>query len=683
MATVAWLYHTRGLRQNAIADRLNISQSKVSRLLEQAVDLDIVQTVVVLPTDEQSVLESELESTYGLQQACVYDIGSAADESQLVRELGQLLALQLQTMPLEAAVIGFTSWSRTMQETLEHLRPLKNSSTRYVVEMVGDLGPPALQHLAAQYTQQLAEVTGAEPLFLRVPGVMPSIEVKRTLLAHDSHARSALRKLDEIDFALIGIGSGDIVPPLRAGDNFFTAEQVAQAKDLGAVGEVNLHYIAENGDLVDTDFSDLVVGVSVATTATDTPAPRRRRWAVEIPGDPRRVARGLDQYIGHRLAHCPMVARPSRCAAPKRRRLTHLGCAAPAAGANQCVVSDGFAGAGSSGSRPRRKGSAVVRTSQVPGARRMIATVAWLYHTRGLRQGAIAERLNISQSRVSRMLDQAVDLGIVRTMVVLPQDEQSVLEEELESAYGLKEAHVFDVGQVHAETDLVRELGQLLGLYLQRTTLGAGVVGFTSWSRALHETVRTLQPLPLSETKFVVEMLGDLGPPALQHQAAHNTQLLASVTGAEPMFLRVPGVMPSAELRETLLGHDSHARATMAKLDGLDLALTGIGAVGVVAPLQAGDNFFTAAQIDRVHRRGAVGEINLRYLAEDGEPVQSDLDELVVGASLDQLKRAERRLVVAGGVSKHRAIRAALVGGWINVVFTDSVTARWLVDHRG
>ena len=30
-----------------------------------------------------------------------------------------------------------------------------------------------------------------------------------------------------------------------------------------------------------------------------------------------------------------------------------------------------------------------------------------------------------------------------------------------------------------------------------------------------------------------------------------------------------------------------------------------------------------------------------------------------------------------------QAIRAALVGGWINVLVTDSVTAKWLLQNRG
>lgn len=327
--------------------------------------------------------------------------------------------------------------------------------------------------------------------------------------------------------------------------------------------------------------------------------------------------------------------------------------------------------------------NAVALRSPNPANQRMIATVAWLYHTRGLRQGAIAERMRISQSRVSRLLEQAVDLGIVRTVVVLPKDEQSVLEQELEYAYGLKEVHVHDLGDVEDEEELVRELGQLLALHLQSSPLDAPVVGFTSWSRTLGETVHHLQPLKQSSVMYVVEMVGDLGPPTLQHLAAQNTQQLATLTGGQPMFLRVPGVVANREVKQTLLKHDSHARLVLSKLDELDLALTGIGAGNIVPPLRAGDNFFTAEQVARAKRLGAVGELNLRFIAEDGEPVRPDFEDLVVGVTLEQLSRAKRRMGVAGGPSKYRAIRAALVGGWLNVLVTDSTTAQWLIANRG
>jgi DNA-binding transcriptional regulator LsrR (DeoR family) len=51
---------------------------------------------------------------------------------------------------------------------------------------------------------------------------------------------------------------------------------------------------------------------------------------------------------------------------------------------------------------------------------RLVAKVAHLYHERGLGESAIAERLNISQARVSRLLRDAAAQGIVRTIVVQP-----------------------------------------------------------------------------------------------------------------------------------------------------------------------------------------------------------------------------------------------------------------------
>lgn len=313
---------------------------------------------------------------------------------------------------------------------------------------------------------------------------------------------------------------------------------------------------------------------------------------------------------------------------------------------------------------------------------RLVTTVAWLYHTRQLRQSAIAARLGISQSRVSRLLDQAVTLGVVHTTVVLPETMGSALEAELEAAYHLTEAHVYDLGNDVTEDQLVSELGQLLALHLQTAPLEEEIIGFTSWSRSLQETVKLLEPLPQAQTHTVVEMLGDLGPPALQHQAAQVTERLARMTGATPMYLRTPGVTRNPQLRATMLDHDHHAQAVLKTLDELDLALVGIGTGRIVPPLQGGDNFFTAAQLDHVRDLGAVGELNLRFIDADGRPVVTELDDLVVGATLDQIRRARRRIAVAGGPSKYPAIRAALRGGWITSLLTDAATARYLLDHR-
>ena len=310
----------------------------------------------------------------------------------------------------------------------------------------------------------------------------------------------------------------------------------------------------------------------------------------------------------------------------------------------------------------------------------MVTRVAWLYHVRGLKQSEVSDALGLSQSRVSRLLDTAVAAGIVRTSVRVPPGLQLELEQALEETYGLREARVFDVPGPEDESRLLRDLGLMLAGYLEASPLEGDVIGFTSWSRTLRETVGALNSPAGMRARFVVEMLGDVGPPEAQHEAAAVTQQLASVTGAQPRFLRVPGVVSSPDVRRTILEHDHHARESLMLLDHLDDALVGIGTCSVDPPLRPGDNFFTHAQFERARERGAVGQVNLRFIDNEGNAISSELDDLVIGVSLDQLRACERSIAVGGGRTKHAAIRGALVGGWVNTLVTDVATAQRLVD---
>ena len=193
--------------------------------------------------------------------------------------------------------------------------------------------------------------------------------------------------------------------------------------------------------------------------------------------------------------------------------------------------------------------------------------------------------------------------------------------------------------------------------------------------------MRVLEITNPAPASFVVEMLGDVGPPEVQHDAADVTQQLARLTGAQPRFLRVPGVVTSADVRTTLLEHDNHARETLAMLDRVDEALVGIGTCAVDAPLRPGENFFTEDQFEYARKLGAVGQVNLRFIDANGKPVESELDDMVIGVRLDQLAACERSIAVAGGANKYAAIRSSLIGGWVNTIITDVDTAKYLIKN--
>ena len=308
----------------------------------------------------------------------------------------------------------------------------------------------------------------------------------------------------------------------------------------------------------------------------------------------------------------------------------------------------------------------------------LVAKVAHLYHTHGLRQKEIGERLNISQSKVSRLLTVAVKSGVVRTTIVTPRGLYLEIEEQLERQFGLRQAYVIG-GAFADERELIFELGAAAAAVMQSVATSAEVIGFTSWSRSLRAMVKAMTAVPTAKATQVVELLGDVGPPALQHEASQTTEQLAAHIGAHPIFLREPGVVSNKRVRTALLELSSDSQIALRALDHLDLALVGVGTCEIIPPLRAGANFFSASQFAEAVARGAVGEINLRFIDQDGRPVHTPLDDLVIGITLDQLRASKLRRGEAGGRRKLTAVRAALVGGWINILVTNIETAQHLL----
>src|SRR6185295_8182173 len=68
-----------------------------------------------------------------------------------------------------------------------------------------------------------------------------------------------------------------------------------------------------------------------------------------------------------------------------------------------------------------------------------------------------------------------------------------------------------------------------------------------------------------------------------------------------------------------------------------------------------------------------------RYFDADGVLVTGDLDDRVVGINPEKLRQVRHRVGIAGGQSKHAAVQAALTGGWVNVLLTDTGTAEFLL----
>ncbi|GAA3161802.1 sugar-binding transcriptional regulator [Nonomuraea salmonea] len=298
---------------------------------------------------------------------------------------------------------------------------------------------------------------------------------------------------------------------------------------------------------------------------------------------------------------------------------------------------------------------------------RLLARVARMYHEQGIRQPEIAAALHLSQPRVSRLLKEAVTRGLVRTVVTLPEGVHTELEEELQRRYALRDAVVVDVEDY--QDDVVPSLATAAAAYLDVTFTGGDVIGLAAWSQTLQAVVQRLPQKNVQVADRVIQLVGGVGTAGDQVRATRLIARLADLTYAHPVFVPLPGLVATAATREALL-QDPDLAEVQAQWREVTVALVGIGEPAS-APVRDTDR-------DELRAVGGVGEVCLHFFDATGKPVASDLDRRVIGIDTASFGAVGRRIAVAGGLRKLPAIRAALEGGWVNILVTDLRVARRL-----
>lgn len=307
---------------------------------------------------------------------------------------------------------------------------------------------------------------------------------------------------------------------------------------------------------------------------------------------------------------------------------------------------------------------------------RMIVKAARLYFESNLRQQEIAEAMAISQSKVSRLLKEAAERGIVRSVVVVPDGVHAELEEELERALGITQAIVVDS---NAASPINVTLGHALANYIESTATAGEVIGVSTWSSALIAAVRSLRAESKYRADRVVQMFGGVGSPEVQYEATRLTSEMARLLSGEAVYVPAPAVVGSAKIAKALRD-DPDVQSVQEQWGDITVSFVGIGALQPSPLLAKSGNAVTDDEMQELRDKGAVGDVCLRFFNAEGQPIKSSFDKRVVGMSPEAIRAVSRRVGVAGGAAKVDAIRAAGVGGWINVLITDRDTARALVD---
>lgn len=311
----------------------------------------------------------------------------------------------------------------------------------------------------------------------------------------------------------------------------------------------------------------------------------------------------------------------------------------------------------------------------------LLAMVASLYYKLNQGQGEIAQRLGVSTSKVSRLLKEAWDRGIIEVQIRMPIPRNFSLENAIVARFGLRDALVLEAAPDADDAGLVAAAGQLAAVYLQRIIpdLAAGSSIGVAWGTGVHATVNAL-PNNVGRQLDVVQLMGGVG--ALVVDGPDLARIVAVKLGGRHYDLHAPVLVERPDVRDVFLSEPT-VRDGIRRARAVKIAITGIGSVDErdSSFLRAG--LLTRVDLAELRNLGATGEMVGRFFDSNGRTDAIELNRRVIGIELQDLSQIPTVIAVARGLSKAPAILGALNGHYLNVLVTDDVTARAILAQAG
>jgi central glycolytic genes regulator len=243
----------------------------------------------------------------------------------------------------------------------------------------------------------------------------------------------------------------------------------------------------------------------------------------------------------------------------------------------------------------------------------------------------------------------------------------SVLEARIRDHFGLRQVIIVP-GDSDRSEFVKKELGRAGAAALKKYLSPHDVVAVAGGS-TMAEVAATLVPsTPMKDVLFVPAR-GGLGE-TVELQANTIASTMAKRTGGQYRLLHVPDHL-GEEAYQTLM-QDETIREITEVIRNARIVVHGIGDAMVMARRRKSSEQTLAA----LQKEGALAEAFGYYFDRNGRVVHNSP---TVGLRLEDIKRIEVAIGVAGGRSKGEAIAAVLAFGHEDVLVTDEAAAEEII----
>ncbi|MFN3508044.1 MAG: sugar-binding transcriptional regulator [Allorhizobium sp.] len=307
---------------------------------------------------------------------------------------------------------------------------------------------------------------------------------------------------------------------------------------------------------------------------------------------------------------------------------------------------------------------------------RQMYSVLVLHFIEGVKQSEIAEKLNLSHTKVNRMIAAGRKAGMVKISISSPYQRLVDMENDVTQRFGLKQSVVTPTVSDNPETTL-QMVGRVAANHLLETLRDGDIIAITG-GKAVSAVVENLE----AERRFDIRVVPLTGGVQGKHytDVNHLATQLADKLGGTAQLVHAP-LFAEDEQQRDLLMNVASIREVFDLARQATVALVGIGSVQAPGsgyydllpdPARGGQALVDA---------GIAGEFLAHLIKADGSLAEIDLNSRVVALDPADLANCPTIIGVAAGSLKAGPVAATLAGRFLTSLVVDEEIARALDTH--
>lgn len=308
---------------------------------------------------------------------------------------------------------------------------------------------------------------------------------------------------------------------------------------------------------------------------------------------------------------------------------------------------------------------------------RQIHAVLVLHFIEGLKQAEIAAKLNLSSSKVNRLIAQGRKMGMLKIDIESRFQHLIDFENRMIEQTSLTDAVITPTASGNPDTTL-QQVGRAAANLLLENLRHGDVIAITGGKAisAVVENLKTDTPRDVT----IVPLTGGVQGKYFT-DVNHLATQLAERLGGKATLVHAPLFADSRAQRDMLL-EVGPVREAFGIARKADIALLGIGSIQ-----PTGSSYYDLNPVPEADRKmlvgmGVVAELLAHLIRDDGVVADYPLNHRLVALDPGSLAGCGRVIGIATGPEKARPIRAALSGGYLNALVVDEETARMVLEMK-